>query len=324
MSNLTHPHDYFFRHAFTRTEVHRPFFERYLPPPVATRLDLNTLAPDSDTFIDEDLQAQQSDLLFRLHLKDGQPARLYLLLEHKSYNDPWTPRQLLGYLDRIWAREAVDPGTPPLPPIIPLVLFHGETAWTAASNFRALVATPDEFLRFTPSFDYILCDLTRDQLDNLQHRAWLAITLQVLKFSRSDELSARLPGILALFRDLWYQRANALAFLGTVLRYLARVASGLDESTVRQALIQALPTDVGDEIMPTLAETWMEQGMEKGMEKGQILHARQTLQKFLIKRFGPLPGAVEARIEQADQATLDSWLDQVMEAPSLGALFPDI
>jgi len=86
----------------------------------------------------------------------------------------------------------------------------------------------------------------------------------VLKFSRSDELSARLPRIVSLIDQLWDQRDYALALLTTALRYLAAVAQGLDEATVRQALTAALPVNMEKTIMATLAEIWLERGREEG------------------------------------------------------------
>ena len=274
MAKTSTPHDRFFRHAFARREVAQPFFERYLPAAVNAQLDYATLGLGEASFVDPDLRLQQTDLLFRLQQTDGRPTRLYLLLEHKSYPEPWIGLQLLGYLVRIWEREKQRLKQPPLPPIIALVLYHGERAWTGGQRFADLVEVPEAFASWSVDFTYGLCDLSQEDLNNLQERAWLAITLQVLKYGRSDALPARLPEILALFRRLLEQRGEALAFLETVLRYLAQASGQLDETVLRTALVTALPADVGETIMPTLAETWVEQGREQG--------SRDSLRRQLI------------------------------------------
>ena len=74
--------------------------------------------------------------------------------------------------------------------------------------------------------------------------------------------------------------------------------------------------------MPTLAETWIEQGMQKGMEQGMQQGELLTLKRQLIKRFGPLPSALEQRLAKASRAELEAWLDQVLDAPSLETMFP--
>jgi predicted transposase YdaD len=85
--------------------------------------------------------------------------------------------------------------------------------------------------------------------------------------------------------------------------------------------------------MATLAKVWLERGKQEGRlegrlegklegrEEGETLHARKSLRKLLVSRFGPLPDAVERRIKQADQATLDAWFDAALGAPSLESLF---
>ncbi|MBA3979844.1 MAG: hypothetical protein C0462_04495 [Alcanivorax sp.] len=46
------------------------------------------------------------------------------------------------------------------------------------------------------------------------------------------------------------------------------------------------------------------------------------LTRQLVRRFGALPAAVEARIEAADIDRLETWADQVLDARSLDELFP--
>ena len=88
--DLNNPHDTFFRAAFARPEVSSPFFQRYLPPGALAHLDLDTLSLEKDSFIDERLRKHRADLLFSVKGQAGQPVLIYLLLEHKSYQDRWT------------------------------------------------------------------------------------------------------------------------------------------------------------------------------------------------------------------------------------------
>ncbi len=103
MSELTNPHDRFFKETFSRIEVARDLLANYLPPEVAALLNLDTLEARSDSFIDPDLQEQFADLLYKVTLKNGDPAYVYVLLEHKSRPDRGTPFQVLRYKVRISA-----------------------------------------------------------------------------------------------------------------------------------------------------------------------------------------------------------------------------
>ena len=57
------------------------------------------------SFVDEDLSAVHSDLLYRVQLA-GRPAFVYVLLEHQSTVDTLMPLRLLGYLVRVLERHA--------------------------------------------------------------------------------------------------------------------------------------------------------------------------------------------------------------------------
>ena len=65
-------------------------------------------------------------------------------------------------------------------------------------------------------------------------------------------------------------------------------------------------------------------GKAKGLAAGEALGKADTLRTFLIRRFGPLPADVRARIDAADLDQLDAWLDRLLDAPTLEAVFgPD-
>lgn len=323
MKKPNNPHDLFFKRVWSKPEVAQGFLQRYLPKAVTAELELSTLTLTKDSFIDTSLAEHYSDLLYTVNTKAGRRAYLYSLLEHKSYVSEWTGLQLLGYMVRIWEQAKAELAKPPLPAIIPLVLYHGERRWTAATEFSRLIDAPPELAAYTPTFSYQLCDLTQDQLDDFNQQAILAVALQVLKYGRSGELPQQLPAILSLFTELLTKRDEALSYLETVLRYLAHVSGELDVTTLKAALARALPSEIGETMMPTLAETWHEEGLQQGLQQGSEAHARRMLRTQLTQRFGELSDAIEQRIEQADQAQLDQWIEQVVTTPTLAALFTE-
>jgi flagellar biosynthesis/type III secretory pathway protein FliH len=64
-------------------------------------------------------------------------------------------------------------------------------------------------------------------------------------------------------------------------------------------------------------EKGVQQGMQQGMQQGEAL----ALQKLLSKRFGVIPEEIMGRIARASTEQIDAWLDGVLEAPNLDALF---
>jgi hypothetical protein len=56
---------------------------------------------------------------------------------------------------------------------------------------------------------------------------------------------------------------------------------------------------------------------EAGAQAGALQEAQSTLIRLLTRRFGALPEDALARIHQADHATLERWVDQVLTAQSV-------
>ena len=95
------PHDKLFKETFSHVEVARSFLHNYLPADVIKFLDVDTLEPEKDSFIDKELKESFSDLLFGTDI-NGRKGYIYFLFEHKSYPDKTVAFQLLKYMTEIW------------------------------------------------------------------------------------------------------------------------------------------------------------------------------------------------------------------------------
>ncbi|GAB4156295.1 MAG: hypothetical protein Fur0021_24390 [Candidatus Promineifilaceae bacterium] len=155
MNGLQNPHDRFFKETFTQPNATRDFAARYLPPEVVQLLDLTMLELQKESFIDGDLKQHFSDLLYRVRLRHGPAAFLYLLFEHKSYPDRLTPLQMLRYMVHIWEREVQSPEALLLPVIVPVLLYHGAepgvSSWILAAYSPHLRRSQATCLTFAAS-----------------------------------------------------------------------------------------------------------------------------------------------------------------------------
>jgi predicted transposase/invertase (TIGR01784 family) len=80
------------------------------------------------SFIDKKLRESFSDLLFSVDINSRQ-GYIYFLFEHKSYPVTDIAFQLLKYMTEIWNTKVNKEKAEELPIIIPLVIYHGKTAW---------------------------------------------------------------------------------------------------------------------------------------------------------------------------------------------------
>jgi predicted transposase/invertase (TIGR01784 family) len=313
MTTLHNPHDKFFKETFSRPEVARSFLENYLPPDVVNVLRLDTLDLRKDSFVDPGLQSHFSDLLYRVAVKSGAEALVYLLLEHKSQSDPQTPFQLLRYLVRIWEQDIRhDDG---LRPIIPLVVYHGQGEWRAATNFGDNFPGPEPLRPYWPAFHYELTDLSTYSDAEIQGAALMQIGLLMMKHIHDPDLGQQLLQLTPLFRRL-ANAETALEYLRTVLIYVAAASDRVAEPDLAKAA-QAALQERGGEIMPTLVEQWIEQGKREGLEQGWEQGLEQSVLRVLEQRFDDVPAAMRQRITDLPMGALERALDEAVAAPDL-------
>lgn len=321
-TELSNPHDRFFKEVWSRKDIGRDFLRRYLPKEVVALLDLKSLTLVKGSFVDPQLREYHSDLLYRLRLKTGEPVLAHVLLEHKRDAKRATPLQLLGYLVRIW-QDMVEQGQAGgrLPPIIPIVVYHGDTPWPYGQTLHSALPFPILLARYQPDFEYVLCDLSRLDAADIQGNALLRATLLTMKYIADPQLADLLPEIFGLLAVFGEQR-TVLGYLETLLRYLATAATTLRPVDVRRALTQVLPT-LEERIMPTMAETWLEEGRVEGRAQAVQAGERRVLLRLLELRFGKVPKTYQARLATADADTLLFWSERVLFAQRLADVFSE-
>ncbi len=337
-TSIPNPHDRFFRESFTRKEAARGFFREYLPPSLLRQLDLQTLHIAKDSFIEQELREHFSDILYTVQYHNA-PLYLYLLLEHKSHPWRWVGLQLLGYLVRIWElHRKQHPKQEKLPPILPLVLYHGKENWHIAPNFQSLVAGLDEELRaYVPEFHYRLHDLSHWDDKAIRGEILNRLALLAMNCVLDKDNKERLCEILPLIQEIT-QHETALEVLEAILRYYVQATQNLDEEDIREVLKL---TTIGDDLMQTFIDRYIEEGERRGIQKGmqegiqkgmqegeqkgklegiQLGEAKVLLRQIELK-FGTVSEQDRQRIESADAETLLIWSERVLTAESLTEVF---
>ncbi len=275
--------------------------QNYLSEHVVDHLDLTTVKLEKETFIDQQLREVRSDLLFKLRLKDGIKASIYVLFEHKSYPEPLISLDILRYMVRIWDQWLKqDKSLTLLPLIIPLVLYHGQRKWKISRDFSGLITDSDKFGDFIPNFRYSLCDLS-DYTDEEIRKGEKILqgALLTLKYSRNQRIKEKLPGILDLYIDI-YETSRGRVALYSLLHYLIRGTDKIQKEDLKHALSEVFK-DKGDDVMATLAEQIAEPlvterlqekkpiWIQKGMQQGIIQDAQEGIIDIIEARFDRVP-----------------------------------
>ncbi len=320
-------HDALFKAVFSDPHHAAGALRSALPALIVARIDWSTLALEPGSFVDETLHDRHADLLFSANLA-GRRALLYLLYEHQSAPHPLMPFRLLVYVVRIlegWLKES--PTAARLPAVLPVVLHHGDGGWTAARALEDLYDLDEDTLAAAGEhlvrLRFVLDDLDAQSDDALRARAMSALGRLCFYCFRHARNPAELVRGLTTWADLVREvcaAPNGAAALATVWRYILLIHDEKPEVILQQ--LGAVTPDQGrQEAMMTAGEVLIERGRIQGQLQGQLQGQRRTLLKLLTVRFGALPEAVVARLNQADGDQLDTWVERGAAAATLDEVF---
>jgi hypothetical protein len=261
--------------------------------------------------VDEELAERFSDLVYEVELKGKGKIFVYLLFEHKSYEDPEVGLYLLLLMVRIWLNYRKQKKTGLLPPVLPLVVYHGKTKWKIKTEFQTLMDLPDVMGPYVPGFEYLICDLSRYSDEDIKGNVLLRVTFLLLKHIFSEKLGKMLPEFLGLLEGL-SDRRTALQFLEASLRYLSSGSTHVS----REELIDTLKEICMDEkgvLMATLAEEWIEEGIQKGSMK--------VLVRLAAKRFQVRPDLVSSMLNGLKNEEIEDLAERFLDAESLDQIY---
>ncbi len=271
-------HDHFFKEVFSRKETASNLIERFLPAEVVRILDLSSLESSKGSFVDPELREHYSDLLYRVDIRGGGAAYVYVLFEHKSYPDRQVAFQVLRYMVRIW-EHMVRQGER-LVPIIPMVVYHGLGRWRVGDSFGELLNSPEELKAFQPDYRYQLLDLSRYSDEELKSGVLRGVHLLLLKYILRPDLREHVWEIFSLMEDL-LAREDGLEWLEVMIRYLSQATDRITEEELREA-VESVFAEEGGRIMGTIAEKWVEQGLEQGIKQGLDQGLAEGFRKGLL------------------------------------------
>jgi hypothetical protein len=303
----------------SRKEAVRTFLRNHLDKEIVDLLDFSTLEIKKDTFVDQELGEHFSDILYQLKLRNGQDAKVYVLIEHKSYTDYLVAFQILRYMVRIWElelkqqeaqrkkerkerKEKEIPEKQQIPvskekkerkqqekltltPILPIVFYHGEREWQVPLGFQSIfLELPSVLAPYVPDFRYFLYDLTK--VDDSEIQGDVILRIRRKRVVRLGLLSLKyakrndLPDKLEEIFALFEQLTDHKA-AREYLSTLVRYLSSRSTKISRQQLKTALDKKFSEE-GETIMATIAETLIEQGREEMRHkmeLEMEQQIQK---------------------------------------------
>lgn len=97
MKTTPTPHDALFKQFLAHPDTARDFLQIHLPPSLLHICDLTTMRLESGSFVEEDLRAYYSDVLYSLRTGKGDDGYIYCLIEHQSSPDRHMAFRMMRY-----------------------------------------------------------------------------------------------------------------------------------------------------------------------------------------------------------------------------------
>jgi predicted transposase YdaD len=328
-------HDRLFKETFSEVRNLAVELRAALPPGLVELVDFSTLHREPVDFQVPGMAPIEGDLLVSAELL-GERALFWILTEHQSTVDALMPLRFYGYCYGAWTeyarnRRGQELPVLPLPVIIPVLVHHSETGWTAARSFHelfdpALVGHPD-VARHLPGFEFVLDDLSRLSAGEIVSRARnqaeqaAVLVLFALRFGR-DPLTffRRLMESSEFVVSVTASPAGSDAFRA-VLDYLEGTrdaADLLDE--LRRAVGESHASLEAKEAVMSIAEQLRSQGRIEGRVEGRLEGERSLLTLQVTQKFGEPPEWARMAIEAASDAQLRVWASRILVAASLEEL----
>lgn len=263
------PHDALFKTFLKYPETVRDFIEIHLPSRLRTLCDLTTLELKPASFIEENLRAYYSDVLWSMKTSEGD-GYIYVVIEHQSSPDTHMAFRLMRYA--IAAMQShLDAGHDTLPLVVPMLFYHGiDTPYPFSLCWLDEFDNPALALQlYLSAFPLVDITVVPDD-DIMQHRRVALLELMQKYIRRRDlmGLADKVASLLttgttndsqlkALFNYLLIQHGHKPRF-SRFMRKLAQQVPGYKESTM----------NIVEKIHRAGQRKGLREGMQRGLEKG--------------------------------------------------------
>lgn len=334
------PHDALFKFTMSKSDNAVSLLKRLIPPALAARLDWSRMTLDDASLTDSDLSGKKTDLLYKLPLlapgRSQPDALVTFILEHQSTPDPLMAFRVLRYTVRVWSRWLQQAGNAELgvlPIVLPVVIYHGDKAWTAAPDVRDLIDTaflPINLVRIihglSPTQRYTLLDLSQTKDADIQGTLDLVLCLLLFKSPKGSDLVAVYKRFVAE-----HGRIETTEALAAFIDYIWTIDPKLKKIKNHARMLETFTNETGENHVGIAElfrqdgieiglEKGIERGLERGLERGRQEGARRgqtalatTLTGLLARRFKVVSKDQREQIAAASIERLQQVIDAIFD-----------
>ena len=284
-------HDKFARSMMANPKVVQEFFHKNLPDELRDSLDFSSLHMEKESYIDDGLKSQITDLLYKADFH-GRPGFLYLLIEHASKSHPFLPFRLLKYMLAIMEEHLKTAEIKELPIVYPMILYTGKSPYKHTVDLFDLFKKEDrEIAKKTLFSPYHLIDLTQVSDEELRKELWYGTMARVLKHIHDADILPFFKGLVGTLKIV--EAHGEEGYINKVVTYVATMGEtphqeelyqsikeiGTGEEEKLMTLVEYLKEKLVEETLQKGLAEGRTQGLEQGLEQGKTETARNMLAK---------------------------------------------
>jgi predicted transposase/invertase (TIGR01784 family) len=340
-SKTSVPHDGAYKHLFSHPEMIESLIRDFVPEEWVRELDFSTLERQNGSYVADDLRERHDDIIWSI--KYGESLfYIYLLLEFQSSVDPWMSVRIMTYIGLLYQgliKSGQVKSGDKLPPVFPLVLYNGQTTWTAHKDIAELILPVSPALvQYRPSLRYFLLDEGQIPVEALNTDSFAACLVRLERNMGPESVREAFGALKKLLANKKYQALNR-AFAVWIIRVLQNrkmlkepIPEINDIVEVDAMFAESIDTWTEKWKMEGLQEGWREgeakgrmEGEAKGRMEGEVEGRSAVLLRLLAKRFGPesVGSKTQERLRTADPEQFDLWTERILDARTIDEVFDE-
>ncbi|MCZ4674785.1 Rpn family recombination-promoting nuclease/putative transposase [Citrobacter sedlakii] len=269
-SNTSTPHDAVFKTFLRHPDTARDFLDIHLPASLRSLCDLQTLKLEPTSFIEDNLRAYYSDVLWSVQTDEGE-GYIYVVIEHQSTPDAHMAFRLMRYAIAAM-QQHLDAGHKRLPLVVPMLFYHGaESPYPFSLNWLDDFADP-ALARELYSAAFPLVDITVIPDDEIMQHRRMAVLELVQKHIRRRDLLGLVEQLASLLVTGCANDRQLKALFNYLQRqhgYTPRFSVFLEEMAQRVPQHKERLMTVAERFRNAILRKGIRQGMEQGKQEGK-------------------------------------------------------
>ncbi|RFP15927.1 MULTISPECIES: Rpn family recombination-promoting nuclease/putative transposase [unclassified Duganella] len=336
--------DTLYRQLFAHPEIVRDLLAGFLLADWARTLDVGAFERVNASYASDRGKQRHQDMVWRAKV-GGEWVYVYILLEFQARSDRWMALRMQVYvgllLQDLVARHCLT-RCDKLPPVMPIVLYHGRGLWRASRDLTDLMLPPPMGLEvYQPQQQYMLIDQHRhmnpDDPANI-----LGIVFRLLRSKTNKEMLSALGDFAERMKapDIARARDSLTRWVRTTLQDEfdeANMSSGeepvmlfnrrfktyealLEYEAVKRGRLKGLKEGRRKGMRQGMRQG-VQQGVQQGRQEGERTALKGVLQGLLDRRNAPLPVGITEKMDHADTAQLSAWIQALAEGGNPAEVF---